>query len=716
LFAQPFADDIHLRFMFSEQSLARVVLPYIIDRAAKYGRNTTDSLKDTQDPESERKTVIVEFSSPNIGKEFDGFHLRSTITGSFVAGLYESFGWNVHRMNFLGDWGKHIGTLAVGWERFGSEDTFASDPLRHLLDVFTKITAQSKAEQDELKKVEGQEKGAKVDKGQIDADKDAFFKKMEDGDVHALALWKRFRETCITDYQRLYSRMGINFDDYSGESTVSHESITEVENVLKEKGVSEDSKGAWVIDFAKHQHAGLGTSILRFQEGTTSYLLRDIAAVLQRYQQHTFDRMIYVVSAKQVSHFRQVIAALELMGRNDLAGKLEHVSFEKSKGLKPRSETPGLLLRDILDDAQAAVSTYMEGFADQGQISPEADTQGQAAPAEAPTEATEPSVANGAATASITIPTAEPGALALSVQVLSARRGTTYAYEPSKLASKEAYSASYLQTCLDVLESELDDSEFRPVGSQDNSDKILAFLSNPATDYSLFIEEAYVTILRHLVHFPGAVTTAQKTLESSGLLTYLYALADCVYGMLEVEREANAEEDESNDQDITVNGSMSPEPVPSGDKQRLEKTTTEAPNVEAAASGATTVTGPTKGSAPETTELASDDKEIPTSGELLEDADKEETAGSTALPYRRHDSVLDITDNGPSGSQNKPAVNAVDDPTPQVEQAKTDPSTRPALRSVFIIAVRYVLVSGFEILGLDFAKGGTPEAGASAVA
>jgi arginyl-tRNA synthetase len=158
--------------------------------------------------------VVVEFSSPNIGKEFDGNHLRSTIIGTYIASLYDSMGWDVVRMNFLGDWGKHIGLLAVGWSKFGSEELFEKEPLRHLVDVYNKIEEIFKPEQEAAKKLrdEGHDKSAIETRG-IWAEKDEFFKRMEDGDSDALALWKRFREVCIAKYTDLCARLNISFDD-----------------------------------------------------------------------------------------------------------------------------------------------------------------------------------------------------------------------------------------------------------------------------------------------------------------------------------------------------------------------------------------------------------------------------------------------------------------------------------------------------------------------
>jgi arginyl-tRNA synthetase len=154
-----------------------------------YGKDLSAGLRELDAADSGRKKNVVEFSSPNIGKEFDGTHLRSTIIGAYITSLYESMGWDVVRKNFLGDWGKHIGLLAVGWSKFGSEELFEAAPLRHLLDVYTKIDVLFKPEQDAAKKLRAEGRDNSVIETQgIFAEKDAFFKKMEDGDSDALAL------------------------------------------------------------------------------------------------------------------------------------------------------------------------------------------------------------------------------------------------------------------------------------------------------------------------------------------------------------------------------------------------------------------------------------------------------------------------------------------------------------------------------------------------
>ena len=438
----------------------------------------------------------MEFSSPNIGKEFDGTHLRSTIIGAYIASLYESMGWDVVRINFLGDWGKHIGLLAVGWFMFGSEELFDADPLRHLLDVYTKIDELFKPEQDAARKLraEGQD-NSEIETQGIFAEKDAFFKKMEDGDPDAIALWKRFRDVCITHYTDLYARLGISFDDYLGESEVSQETIAEVESTLREKGIYEDSDEAWIIDFKKHGSKGLGTCIARYRNGTTSYLLRDIAAVLERSRKYSFNKMVYVVSARQDSHFQQLFKTLELMGYADLTNRLQHVSFGKVLMSSPKPGS-GLLLGDILDHCQTAVHEFLK--ADQG-ISKE--------------------MKDGDSRLSDAL-----GATALMTQDLSIRRLSTFNFDINKMATIDGHTGLSLQYWFAKLSSKLNGTAI-DLGTLE------------CADYSIFGTEPYADVLRLLVQFPDIVKSSFKPLESSVILTYLFRLIDLLPAVWDEEAE-----------------------------------------------------------------------------------------------------------------------------------------------------------------------------------
>ncbi|KAI9761633.1 MAG: hypothetical protein M4579_000867, partial [Chaenotheca gracillima] len=136
LVSAPVQSDTYVKFFFAAPVLSHLLIPYVLDRGASKGQDLSIGLRDAESSESARKKVLVEFSSPNIAKKFHAGHLRSTIIGAFIANLFKNFGWEVTSMNYLGDWGKQFGLLAVGWQKFGSEELFERDPLGHLLDVY----------------------------------------------------------------------------------------------------------------------------------------------------------------------------------------------------------------------------------------------------------------------------------------------------------------------------------------------------------------------------------------------------------------------------------------------------------------------------------------------------------------------------------------------------------------------------------------------------
>lgn len=170
------ANGPFIQFFFNPQFLAKLVIPDILTRKEDYG-----SCKLV-----ENKKVIIEFSSPNIAKPFHAGHLRSTIIGGFLANLYEKLGWEVIRMNYLGDWGKQFGLLAVGFERYGNEEALVKDPIHHLFDVYVRINKDIEEEGDSIPLEQSTNGKARE-----------YFKRMEDGDEEALKIWKRFREFSI---------------------------------------------------------------------------------------------------------------------------------------------------------------------------------------------------------------------------------------------------------------------------------------------------------------------------------------------------------------------------------------------------------------------------------------------------------------------------------------------------------------------------------------
>lgn len=324
--------------------------------------------------------MIVEFSSPNIAKPFHAGHLRSTIIGGFLANLHTVMGWDVIKMNYLGDWGKQYGLLANGYKRFGNEEELLKNPIGHLFDVYVKINgivseqdAPIKALKEQIKaKKEKNEDASELEKELaplVDASEDEaarrYFKSMEDGDEAALALWRRFRDLSIKKYRETYARLNIDFDVYSGESQVKDESMKAAYDTLEKSGVAEKSDGAVIVDFTKHGAKKLGKAIIIRKDGTPLYLTRDIGAITERDEAYHFDKMIYVVAAQQDLHLAQLFKITELMGHKELANRCQHINFGMVRGMSTRKGTVKFLddvLRDVADKMHEVMQKNEEKY------------------------------------------------------------------------------------------------------------------------------------------------------------------------------------------------------------------------------------------------------------------------------------------------------------------------------------------------------------------
>ena len=337
----------------------------ILSQKSTYGTNPALGLRDASDPSKGKKRIIVEFSSPNIAKPFHAGHLRSTIIGGFLTNLYEAAGWDVIRMNYLGDWGRQFGLLANAFEMYGSEEKLKTDPIGHLYDIYVEINKISGPEEKEIKEKEEQLKlnESRELKQEIDELKAKsqnekarqYFKRLEDGDPLARATWARFRDLSIERYKKTYARLNIHYDYYSGESQVEAVRMEAAAVRLKEKGVSEESNGAIVVDLTKSKDKNtkkLGKALVKKSDGSSLYLTRDIGEAIKRYELYKFDKMIYVVASQQDLHLAQLFKILELMGHGDVSEKCQHVNFGMVLGMSTRKGTVKFLddiLRDVGD-------------------------------------------------------------------------------------------------------------------------------------------------------------------------------------------------------------------------------------------------------------------------------------------------------------------------------------------------------------------------------
>ncbi|KAI3399596.1 hypothetical protein diail_6235 [Diaporthe ilicicola] len=507
LFVLPFADGVHLRMHFDIRPLVRLLLPYIRDRNKSYGFDSSLGLKNTENLGSGRKSVVIEFSSPNIGDRFYGKHLRSTILGSHLARLHSSMGWDVHGINYLGDWSKKTALVGVGWEALGlgSEEQFADDPIGHLLEVYNEVEKQFAPEQKHAKEVrdkslKGTDEAKSEDTAAIESQglfskRNDFFTRMEDGDPVAVGLCKRFRDVSIEHYKALYSRLNVTFDEYSGESQVSVSTMNEIEQALKDKGLLEEQDGSWLINMKKHGEKG-GAAIIRDRTGSQTYLLRDIAAVVERHKKYQFDKMLYVVASDHDLHFQRVVKIMHLMDMSDSSQKLQHVHFSKNSHV-PEDTDRGDVLDGILLRSRQETENSLAVDADKSSLLEE----------------------SGHTTESLC-------AAGLQIDGLCAKRSTDHTFDFARNASFTSGTGPELLYTLAKVKD--------LVQGRDVPDA--ADLSGD--DLASIEDETFADLLRLLAQFPDVVASAHQSFEPSLIVSFLALVSSQVAeGWEEIEDE-----------------------------------------------------------------------------------------------------------------------------------------------------------------------------------
>ncbi|XP_007467367.1 PREDICTED: probable arginine--tRNA ligase, mitochondrial [Lipotes vexillifer] len=312
-----------VNFKINRELLTKTVLQEVIEDGSKYG------LKSELFSGLPQKKIVVEFSSPNVAKKFHVGHLRSTIIGNFIANLKEALGHQVTRINYLGDWGMQFGLLGTGFQLFGYEEKLQSNPLQHLFEVYVQVNKEAADDKNVAKSAH------------------EFFQRLELGDRQALALWQKFRDLSIEEYGRIYKRLGVHFDEYSGESFYCEKS-QEVLKLLDSKGLLQKTiKGTAVVDLSGSGDPSSICTVMR-SDGTSLYATRDLAAAIDRMDKYNFDKMIYVTDKGQKKHFQQVFQMLQIMGY-DWAERCQHVPFGVVQGMKTRRGDV-TFLEDVLNE------------------------------------------------------------------------------------------------------------------------------------------------------------------------------------------------------------------------------------------------------------------------------------------------------------------------------------------------------------------------------
>jgi arginyl-tRNA synthetase len=299
-----------------------------------YGRVAADS----------RGSWVIEYSSPNVAKPLNIYHLRPTALGATFDRVGRYRGFRVISINHLGDWGKQYGMLSVAFKRYG-KTAESSLSMRDLVDMYVRINAD--AEKDETIQIEAR----------------AAFAALEKGDPAVQAIWKKCRDISIDEFERMYRRLGVKFDHIWGESFYSPQ-LPALLAGLRKSGLLVESEGAWVVPVTDLEGRELPPCILEKSDGSSIYATRDVAAAIYRHEQFNFDRMTYIVGGEQKLHFQQVFSVLRKMGPDTAAwaAKCEHVPFGlyRFKDAKMSTRKGNFItLEEVLEEAKAKVAELM---------------------------------------------------------------------------------------------------------------------------------------------------------------------------------------------------------------------------------------------------------------------------------------------------------------------------------------------------------------------
>lgn len=238
------------------------------------------------------KTVVIDYSSPNIAKPFGVGHLRSTIIGQALYNLYKFLGYEVIGDNHLGDWGTQFGKLLYELSDL-SDERIEKLSVEDLEKLYVEFHAKG-------------EGGLRMEEAARE-----WFKKLEEGDARAKKLWKYCVDISLSEFNRIYKMLGVKIDFAFGESYYEGEMKQMIGDAAVKKHLSKGEDGALIIDLSK---AGIRTPLMFLKsDGATTYATRDLATIKFRVRKWDPDIYIYEVGAEQSLHFRQVFAAARLL-------------------------------------------------------------------------------------------------------------------------------------------------------------------------------------------------------------------------------------------------------------------------------------------------------------------------------------------------------------------------------------------------------------------
>ena len=338
--AEKIADEMRGDF-FKHEARGGFVNFYFTDR---FLQNKIESILKFEKKEKE-KTMVLDYSAPNIAKPFGIGHLRSTIVGQAIYNIYEYSGWNCIGVNHLGDWGTQYGKLLyqITQKNLDPEELSVKDLERLYVD-FHKEAEEHPEMEDEARK---------------------WFKKLEDGDEKARKIWKKCVEVSLKEFDKIYSLLEVDIDHVMGESFYE-EKMEAVIKEAKEKGVAKESEGALIVDFGEE----MPPAMLLKSDGSTTYFTRDLATAKYRIDKWNPDLLIYEIGADQKLHMRQLFRTVEILGwkdKNDFM-HVAHGMYRLKDGAMSTRKGRTVHLENVLSEAIERAEKIIENSETTGEI------------------------------------------------------------------------------------------------------------------------------------------------------------------------------------------------------------------------------------------------------------------------------------------------------------------------------------------------------------
>ena len=284
----------YVNFFVAKDALAKKVITQVFDERENYGKSDLGG----------GKTVVIDYSSPNIAKPFHIGHIRTTVIGNALYKIYSSQGYKVERINHLGDYGTQFGKLIVAYKLWGDKSAVEAEPIKELLKLYVRFHDEAES------------------KPEMEDEARAWFTRLENNDPEAKELWQWFRDESLKEFQRVYDLLEIDFDSYAGESFYSDKMPAVLEE-LRQKNLLVESQGTMIVDL---EDVNLPPALIQKNDGSTLYITRDLSAAFYRKNTYDFDKAIYVVGSQQELHFKQLFNVIRKMGY-DWYKDMNHVQF-----------------------------------------------------------------------------------------------------------------------------------------------------------------------------------------------------------------------------------------------------------------------------------------------------------------------------------------------------------------------------------------------------